>query len=303
MFRFGLLRAVLIAAFVRAAISVSSAVGHRGDAFRAAEEDDFPRLEVSLDPPAVPYPEVSGAIGDLDADRERNESANMNRLLQAYLMARDQARPRIVYTIARAMRAWTSTGLSEKTRTTGSLLASNAGHMGLGFLSSGVRQSADGAEMAVRVGVAARQVPDPRITHELRAMETHRSQMETRMFGQAMSSFNSITDDVVTELEAQLRLGLDNSGTPQRGAAAFLASSSLALPLQASVIVVPSSSFPALSSLADAMEARRDVAENFEQAHMLELQVQLISDENRMIAESFEALKRRSIVSGGRIRR
>eukprot|EP00927_Polykrikos_kofoidii_P014448 TRINITY_DN1631_c0_g2_i1.p1 TRINITY_DN1631_c0_g2~~TRINITY_DN1631_c0_g2_i1.p1 ORF type:complete len:293 (-),score=38.67 TRINITY_DN1631_c0_g2_i1:89-967(-) len=244
--------------------------------------DSLPRLEVSLDPPVMPYPEVSQTIGSLDAARERIEAANRARLLDAYRLAREHAKQRIAFTVGRVMRNFNdplSVGATVKDG-----LDKTKRHS-IGFLSLGGRSTEP--IFTFRVGVAEKKNADPNVDSEMNALESQRETSENRSVDQAINSFESITDSVVNELEAQLRQQLEKPAKPHGGASFWGIDGKM---LQRVIVkVVPSSTFPTIHSLVDDMETRRDVMEDLDRAHVSELQLQLIKDENSMIKEALEA--------------
>eukprot|EP00927_Polykrikos_kofoidii_P014447 TRINITY_DN1631_c0_g1_i8.p1 TRINITY_DN1631_c0_g1~~TRINITY_DN1631_c0_g1_i8.p1 ORF type:complete len:293 (-),score=50.62 TRINITY_DN1631_c0_g1_i8:1135-2013(-) len=244
-------------------------------------KDSLPLLEVSLDPPVVPYPEVSQTIGSLDATREHAEAANSFRLLDAYRFARKHAKQRIAYAVGNVMRNFDDQvvlGVNVKDE-----MIKTKRH-GIGFLSLGGRSTEP--TFSFRVGVADRKNADPNVDSDLKELESKREASQNRSVDQAIESFSAITDSVVNELEAQLRQQLETASNAH-GGASFLGTDGKVLQ-QAIVKVVPSSTFPTIHSLVDDMGTRRDLMEDLDRAHVLELQLQLMKDENSMIKEALE---------------
>jgi hypothetical protein len=249
-------------------------------------KDSLPLLEVSLDPPVVPYPEVSQTIGSLDATREHAEAANSFRLLDAYRFARKHAKQRIAYAVGNVMRNFDDQvvlGVNVKDE-----MIKTKRH-GIGFLSLGGRSTEP--TFSFRVGVADRKNADPNVDSDLIALESKREASQNRSVDQAIESFSAITDSVVNELEAQLRQQLETVSNAH-GGASFLGTDGKVLQ-QAIVKVVPSSTFPTIHSLVDDMETRRDLMEDLDRAHVLELQLQLMKDENSMMKEALETAMER----------
>jgi len=242
-------------------------------------ENALPRLEVSLDPPAQPFPEATRTIGALDATREHEEESNRDRLLDAFRRARESAKQRIAFAIGDMMRNFNDQ-LSIRP------VAKNGldDRHGVGFLSLGRNTK---PTFSFRVGTAEKKNSDPNVNLELRALESQREDWENRSVDHAINAFNAITDDVVNELEAQMRQQLEHPSATHGGASFGGVDGKITQ--QAIVKVVPASAFPTISSLVDDMETRRNVMEDLSRAHVLDLQLQLVKDENAMIKEALEA--------------
>merc|ERR1719453_1963143 len=112
------------------------------------------------------------------------------------------------------------------------------------------------------------------------------------MFQAASSDPSALLDFVLNELESQLQeqvgafLGTGGAQKLLR-TSAFRETRQKQLPAQTNVRVVPTDeSYPTIASLVQAMEARRDAAENLARKRILEKEIDFLMACNRAIEES-----------------
>merc|ERR1719161_2143252 len=90
---------------------VVSVHGHTWPSVQMPVTEVMPNLEISLQPPVMPLPQVSTEIGDLEAAREKIENSNMNKLTSAFNIALKASRTRIGEVVGRTMTSFEDTVL------------------------------------------------------------------------------------------------------------------------------------------------------------------------------------------------
>merc|ERR1712183_56570 len=153
-------------------------------------------------------------------------------------------------------------------------VASSPGQKSLSFLAAGATPE----KLSVKVNVEAGPALDASIITKIEAIEQKRTAYEQAMFEQAIAEMTSLTDLVVSELEAKMRMS-----TPGVSVASFL-EASVQVPKQANVQVVASDeSYPSVASMVQDMQTRRDISETLVKAKILTLQMSLLKAENQLV--------------------
>jgi len=257
----------------------------------ASQGEDAPVVEVSLDAPAVPYPEISDLISSLDEDRRISEASGMRDVRSNFSRALESAQ----HLIRGAMG-----DLAQR-------LANVSGHQALvprastaaqsknftSFLSRRIGRAADAAP-SVKLNVAPQRPTDAAILRAISDIEQRRSAGEKRRMEQAASDMAGITQIVLDALRAEM--GADGSGAPaggsrrgasSDGAAEFVEFARQGDGPQGGVRTVPSAvPFPTMASLVQSMEERRDAAEQLESAESIRMAAALAKAEVGMVREA-----------------
>jgi len=264
-------------------LSPSSVLATQWQAVSESEADTLPSVELSLAPPLHPWPQVAAELGNLEESREKMESDSMDQLQTVFGDVEKEARKRIAEIIGSAMRTLDS---ASATRHGGSASATL-----LGALS---QDRPGDSVLSLKVKVQSASPPDPLLRTAIDDLESLRSGREKEMLESARGEAQALVDFVINELQAAL----------QERVGAFLGGSSVAtkavspalrqhrykqLPAQANVRVVPSgANYPTVSSMVQAMEARRDIAEELERRSILERELDLLTACNKAIEETLK---------------
>lgn len=250
--------------------------------------DTLPNIEVSLAPPAQPFPQAQAAIGSLDIAREAFQADQMRQLKAHANVALHDAKTRVSQTVARALRIFDGAhfvrpvGLQQRSATRGRAVS---------FI------GVDDNDFSFNVNVGSPKEPtDQSIRDSVDAIERKRVDLEQDMFHQASSEMATLTDTVLAELEVQLQshanaMLIGRAPEREKGATAssvFL--EAVGQPEQANVRIVPShTAFPTIGSLVQDMEARRDISERLEHATIIDLELTLLEAANAYIKQALEA--------------
>jgi len=287
-----LARAFAMFALLARARCGDAALADSRSASEASLEDEVPVLEVSLDAPAVPYPEISDLISSLEEDRRMVEASGMRDVRGNFSRALDSAQEsihslvgelaqRLVNVSAKQAFAWRTSGAAQSRNTSAS------------FLSRRIGRAADAAP-AAKLNVAPRRPTDASILQAISDIEQRRSADEKRRMEQAASEMAGITQTVLDALRAEI--GADGSAPPAGGArrgargdgaAAFVEFGRQGKGPQGGVRAVHSAvPFPAMASLVQSMEKRRDAAEQLESAEILRMEAALAKAEVSMVRQA-----------------
>lgn len=225
-------------------------------------------VSVKLAPPTRPYPEVSQQVQNLELERVKKESALEKDLGQAYKAELVDAKAKITKLVQAAL-----------------------GHKSMSFLqkqTSRTRESED--EFRVKVSVANPAVIDPAIAATVNAMESKRAGLEESLVKQACAEMSALTSLVLGELGHSLVQA--STRRHRKEAVAFLQKTSSSnkagsLPKQANLrIQATSLAFPRIADLIQELHCQRDLAENRERRHIIELELSLLQAENQMVSDA-----------------
>jgi len=198
-------------------------------------KSDAPTLNVKLAPPVAPFPELAAKVKQFEHSRAEAETAFANELARLYEAELGKARQQIQQ-VAGA-----------------SVSVQQSAPFGANFLATAESQD-DGFDM--RISVVAPEPLSPEISSIVDKIEHKRATLEQRLVNEARGEMSSMTSFVLQELRSAL-------GSTAGNAVGFLASTQLGLPPQASVRFLGSSQgFSRVADLIQAMELRRDQAEN-----------------------------------------
>lgn len=245
------------------AMFVLVAHAHRGtaalaDSRRASVaslEEDAPVLEVSLDAPAVPYPDISDLISSLDEDRRIVESSGMRDVRGNFSRALESAQQSIHNAVGEL-------GLRLVNVSTHQALASSKNDR-VSFLSRRIG-GAEGVAPAVKISVPPRRPTDAAILRAIFEIEQRRSTDEKARMQQAAADMSGITQTVLDALREDISaegfIEHAQQGNGPQGGVRAVAS---AMP------------FPTMASLVQLMERRRDAAEKLESDEILRMEAAL----------------------------
>lgn len=250
-----------------------------------AEEDDMDTmamLEVTLDPPAVPFPAAQHDIDRMEVTRERFEASGMHRLLGAFETAKETARKRLGRIVKHAI-----------------FTAVDAAPRGAAFLQAGARRGPPTRpypQTGARVQVYG---PDMGggVQIGVKALEQHRGETEGSMIEEAIASMAGITDMVCAALEVELRrwiegISIGPGATQRREPTSFRHAQAISFAkrngaagngtLHGNIKIVPAAEFPTIASLVGAAEERRGMAESLLAWKAFHLQLRLLREEHEI---------------------
>ena len=242
--------------------------------------DTVPNVEVSLDAPSKPLPDVSDEIGKLEADREGKQAINGRKMVRAFNKELGSARLRIAALI--------DGGEHQSEHQLHSANGAAPQHIvesATSFLTSNI----------VRVAVASEEALPESALGAVADIEHSRSSNEDAWVEAAIVEMSRLTDLVVATAESEISAGLKESaslatlskplGFLQVGGQSTH-DNDVASSAEANIRVVPASvPYPTVQSLVGSLEARRDISEEFGKAQALSMYMKLLEFEN-MVLES-----------------
>lgn len=251
------------------------------------DSGSVPNVEVSLDAPSKPLPDVSDEVGKLDADREAKQEMHRDKLVRAFNQELASARLRIA-----AVLEGVQHHVSDQSKKMEHMSAQEPVHVvepATSFLKSNI----------VRV-VVAPENPTPESAHAAIArIEDARAADDDAWFEAAVAGMHGLTDMVVSAVESEINAAV--KATPLPGSlsrsANFLQVGEGARDhavlgtAGANVRVVGASApYPTVQSLVDGLEARRDISEDFGKAQALSMYLKLLEYENMLVDSGLNAL-------------
>lgn len=267
----------------------------------SATPDTLPMIDLRLDPPEHPLPEVSNEIDRLDKSRESSEAEQQTTLHTIFNKNLESASVQICSNIEHFMRAMLQSDTVDLRNT-----QEEHGDRASSFL--GQPDTKPGAQdVLLRVNVFRSPGADALTQEKIAAIERKRGAEEIDIFTQASLEMRQLTNIVLHELMAQLRhhskslaktsgeAPSDMLTTAQHSTATtFLESfghgSNRGGLLPNSVNLRVSSAdipFPSIVSSVKGMELRRDRSEKKARARILEMQSSLLQAENAKIEDCF----------------
>jgi len=287
--------------FVVAFVSFAFATGAAGQAWpiTATTSDMLPNIEVSLAPPAQPYPQAQASIGGLDKSREAFEADQMGELRARANAALHDAKRRISESVARALRVFDGATFVNHVGFRSSAIGRSRAATFLGF--------GGGDAFAFKINVQPATEPtDQSINDSFDAIERARHDLEQGFFHQASKEMSALTDTVLAELEAHIQANVNAAfqGRPSvremRKTSPVVFLETVGSPEQANVRVVPpSAAYPTVGALVQDMENRRDISERLEHAFILDLELDLLEAENAYAEEALKAGIGRVLAAAG----
>jgi len=267
----------------------SQSVALQWPVIQQSAQEAFPNIELSLAPPAHPWPQVAAELGNLEESRERMENANMDKLQREFNNAESHARKQIGDVIGRTMRAFDDPKLAN------AILAEGQIRRPAAMFRQLPQDTVGSAVMSVKVNVLPGSPPDPILREDIEDVEFLRSDREKDMFDAALTGPKMLINFILNEMEVQVRENMNNvmgvtafASVPR--ALAFMEGRSVQLPAQTNIRMVPTDvNYPTVASMVQAMETRRDIAENLERRHILEKELDLILLCNKAIEEGLKA--------------
>jgi hypothetical protein len=244
----------------------------------------LPNLELTLEPPQHPWPQVAAELGSLEESREQMENANMGALQQELNKATHDVRQRIGDTIGRIMHVFDDSRAAARHAGTSAAMLEQLPQDTLGS-----------SVLSVKVNVLPASPPDPSLRPVIENLEGARSEKEKSMFETVSGEVSALSSFVVNELEAQLQTQVAAAaGTKallrRRKSPMFLQSMSKRSPSQANVRVMPTDlAYPTVSSMVQDMEAKRDIVETLERKRILEKELDFLEACNHEIEEGLRA--------------
>jgi len=271
-----------------------------------AVSETYPNLEISLDPPSSPFPEVSAEIGKLEAARDEFESSQMKEVLQAYRKAKTEAERRIGAVVGRAISGFRDSVLVQNhhkslPRDSDGGKRKSGFHGGSSFFAAASKKDlVHNVLYSVKVKASGSDTPESDVKSSIDSLDHQRSVLEGKRFQQVLDAMGEVTNVVVERLRAELQTQLASllNVSNAKSGTSFLATSVKELPQQVNARVVPSKFlFPTILSLVEDMEKRRNLSENLIMVRIKQLFLQLLKDENEMIAEALGKSVQRVVAS------
>jgi len=262
-----------------------------------------PSIEVSLDPPASPWPQGNIEIGNMEIAREHLEEAGVENLTAEFVALRIMAKQRIGQIVGRAMHIFDDPHVigEKKLARRRIFLGANPGidmvpnETPKHLLAEKEQSSKQDGTTSVRLQVEFPAPLDPRVRSEIHEIEHARSASEKEDIAKAVLSMNGITNSILDDFEAVIRLELEK--IINKMTSVDLSSSPSFAMLQLgnpNVVVVPANAnYPNSVSLAEKMESRRNSAESLLAEKILQLHIRLIYDINDMIADAITLVLKR----------
>lgn len=231
--------------------------------------DVSPLLELSLEPPVHPWPQVAAELGSLQESREQFENINMDRLQQEFNKATFDTRRQIGDVVGRALRVFDDPALAKQIFAKPALFRQTP------------QASTVSSVLSVKVNVVPSSPPDASLKSRVEGIEFQRADKEKIMFEEAHAEVQSLSALVLSELEVQLKRQIDGVvgvvSQGKVGSTSFLQNSPESLPSQANVRVLPTDErYPTVLEMVQDMQLRRDVAENLERKRILEKSIDFL---------------------------
>lgn len=260
------------------------------------DPDTMPSLEINLDSPPLPLPQVTAEIEALEKRRERLEASGFKQMVSVYKATIKSAKKRVGGIIARAMRAFDDEAVLESFATTLARKSRRSELHGASFLSSHHRQEpALEPRVSVKVNVVPGPAPDSKIKPAIDKVEQLRYDAEQINLEKAEQDMRGLADAVLSQVETELRLQLDAS-VGRLSQVSLLETNASQMPMQANVRIAPSANlYPTVVGLVQNMESRRTAAEKLLGAKILQLNMQLLRELNVIVADALEAAMERVV--------
>ena len=242
--------------------------------------DTVPNVEVSLDAPSKPLPDVSNEIGKLEADREAKQAINSRKMVRAFNKELGSARLRIAALIDGGEHH-----SKHQLRSASGAAPQHIVESATSFLTSNI----------VRVAVASEEALPESALGAVADIEHSRASHEDAWVEAAIVEMSRLTDLVVATAESEISAGLKESASLAtlskplgflQVAGQSTHDNDVASSAEANIRVVPASvPYPTVQSLVGSLEARRDISEEFGKAQALSMYMKLLEFEN-MVLES-----------------
>jgi len=260
--------------------------------------EQLPIIQVKLDPPKHPLPEVEAEVAVLEHGREAKEMEFLALLRDTFDAALIDAKLQISQLVAGAMGMsrtnFLTTGMLEHApalarvpQGCGAVMLNAGSHSSFFEKGTGAtNKTAQQAGFTMKFSLIAPSSPDTSIQAKMVQVENKRSKLEAQLFQEACAEMTALTKLVLRELG---RLLADaHHGSPLRHVS-FLQRSpagSQGLPDIANVRLAASeNAFPRIRDLIEEMESRRDSSESSERAQILAMELSLLKAENEMARE------------------
>jgi len=252
----------------------------------ALRPETLPNVEVSLDAPSKPLPDISDEVSKLEADHEATRSIHKDKLVRAFNKELVSARGRLA-----AVFDWAERQLEHRQRTahrTNARVSRNDVEPATSFLSPNV------VEVVVAPNKHVHESANGAITN----IEHARDSYEDSWLEASIAEMSHLTDVVVATVESEVRSALRASASHDA------ISNSVSLlqleqgadaggmgPIAANVQVVESKvPYPTVQSFLGTLEARRDVSAQLEKSQTLSMYLKLLEFDNMLIGTALKAL-------------
>ena len=248
--------------------------------------DTIPNVELSLDAPSNPLPDVSNAISKLDAERETNSEIQKDKMVRAFNAEIANARVRIAGVIGAAEHQLA--GQLHASQHNSAQASVHAGKPTAAFFKSNV----------VRIVVAPEKHSPESARGTIAEIEGARVADEDAWFEAAVAEMSRLTDVVVATLESEINSMMKASPLPT---ALSTPANFLQLgegvrdhgqggAVAANVRVVGADApYPTIQSLVDSFQARRDIGEELGKAQALSMYIKLLEFENMLVDSGLNA--------------
>merc|ERR1712110_1345495 len=130
------------------------------------------------------------------------------------------------------------------------------------------------------------------VVRRLEKMERRRQTAEQNMYRQACREMAGITSFVTREFRARVAESMSDrhEGPLAFGAMSMDAHLHSGLPAAMQVRVDAARRWPSISDFIEDLQRRRDASEDAVRSRIFELEVRLLKEENRLVAEALESL-------------
>jgi hypothetical protein len=232
--------------------------------------DTVANVELSLDAPSKPLPDVSNEIGKLEGEREARQKSHQNAMVRAFNKELASARVRIAALFDGA--------------DLHSVRQTKRPHHTFEAATSFLKSS------AVKI-VVAPEKHSPESAHgAVAAIEDGRVADEDAWFEAAVAEMSRLTDMVVATVESEISASSLSKPANFLQLGAGMRDRGVASATEANVRVVGASvPYPTIQSLVGSLEARRDISEDFGKAQALSMYLKLLEFENGLVDSGIRA--------------
>ena len=248
--------------------------------------ETIPNVEVSLDAPSKPLPDVSNEVGKLEAEREAKQERRKGNMVRAFNAELASARVRIAAVLDGAQHQFV--GQSKRLQHMSVQEPERTVERATSFLKSNI----------VRIVVAPEKPPPESAHAAIAGIEDAREANEDAWSEAAVTEMSRLTDMVVATVESEINAAAKASLLPGSlpRSANFLQfgegarDHDVLSAAEANVRVVGANvPYPTVQSLVGSLEARRDISEDLGKAQALSMYLKLLEFENMLVDSGLKA--------------
>lgn len=253
--------------------------------------DTMPSVELSLDAPPNPLPDVSRILSKLDAEREATSDIQSDKMVRAFNAELANARVRIADVIGAAERRFA--GQLQKSQRINAQAPQDTAKPATAFLKSNI----------VKVVVAPEKHSPESASAAIAKIEDARVADANVWSEAAVAGMGRLTDIVVATLESEINEAMETSSL-----SSALPRSAFFLQVGRGVrdhgqggadaanvrVVAADAPYPTIQSLVDSFQGRRDISEELGKAQALSMYMKLLEFENMVVDSGLNALVTKS---------